>query len=222
PAPKTSAFLALEQRAGRGRHHRPWFSTPLDGIYVTYLFERPETASLAGFSLALGYAVYQTLTELGVEAALKWPNDVLTAKRPFAKLAGVLLESSSREGAITWVSGGIGLNLAQEQFPDGVPGSSVLLETGVTPNYATSFALLSRRVMEASQIFFTRGFNPFRELWWAASMMEQANVRVEQAEGRARQAVGLTEQGGLVVRSEDGAEQVVYSGEVILEQKDLS
>ena len=90
--------VADEQRAGRGRFGRDWLS-PTGGLYATFLLEGDPAIAVAS-----GVAVAQALTRLGVDARLKWPNDVLVEGR---KLGGILIEtasflpstSTSREGS---------------------------------------------------------------------------------------------------------------------------
>lgn len=90
-------LLADQQSAGRGRFGRTWCS-PRGGIYATLIC--PMTADL---SLKAGLGIASSLREAGVDADLKWPNDVLVKGR---KLGGVLVEQHANHALV-----GIGLNL---------------------------------------------------------------------------------------------------------------
>lgn len=73
-------------------------------------------------------ALCDTLETLGVEAVIKWPNDILTSS---GKIAGILIENGITGGNITHTIMGIGLNLNQSLFPDfQVPATSLTRETG--------------------------------------------------------------------------------------------
>jgi BirA family biotin operon repressor/biotin-[acetyl-CoA-carboxylase] ligase len=91
--------VADEQTNGRGRFGRAWLS-PIGGLYATYVVDRHPV-----ISLRVGVAMTQVLARYGVEADLKWPNDVLIGAR---KLAGVLIETHADIALV-----GIGLNMAK-------------------------------------------------------------------------------------------------------------
>ena len=57
-------------------------------------------------------------TATGLEAELKWPNDVVIG-RPWRKLAGILSETVSASAQVDAVVVGIGINLRAGAFPAG-------------------------------------------------------------------------------------------------------
>ncbi|MDO8124141.1 MAG: biotin--[acetyl-CoA-carboxylase] ligase [Candidatus Hermodarchaeota archaeon] len=101
--------LADTQIAGKGRFERSWHSPP-GGLYFSILL-RPMTISAAEaplITLTAGVAVAKVLqTALGVQAKLKWPNDVLIENR---KVCGILAESTLIGADIEYVVLGIGVN----------------------------------------------------------------------------------------------------------------
>src|SRR3989442_2819536 len=93
-----TVVVADHQSAGRGRRGRTWADAPGASLLVSILV-RPRVAPvlLATFSIATGVAVAEALDRAtGIEARLKWPNDVRVRGR---KLAGILGEA--RNGAPT-------------------------------------------------------------------------------------------------------------------------
>lgn len=103
-------LLAECQHGGRGRRGRRWLSPLGGGLYLSlgWRFDTPP-ASLHALSLAVGVAVVQALTRLGLAGVrLKWPNDLICKGK---KLGGILLEARSETGASCDVVIGIGLNL---------------------------------------------------------------------------------------------------------------
>jgi BirA family biotin operon repressor/biotin-[acetyl-CoA-carboxylase] ligase len=89
-----ASLVALEQSAGRGRGARSWSSPAKRGIYATTIRTLPSR-DLPLYPLEIGVVVATFLRqEYGVDAALKWPNDILVAGR---KIAGVLLEARTQE-----------------------------------------------------------------------------------------------------------------------------
>jgi BirA family biotin operon repressor/biotin-[acetyl-CoA-carboxylase] ligase len=107
-APAGTAVLADEQIRGRGREGRQWHSPAGSGILLGYL-HRPRRSSVAGvLALRVGMAVGSALAALGIEARLKWPNDLVVGGR---KAGGILCEARTAAGDVAWVGVGIGLNV---------------------------------------------------------------------------------------------------------------
>jgi BirA family biotin operon repressor/biotin-[acetyl-CoA-carboxylase] ligase len=124
--PEGLVLVAEAQRAARGRLGRRWESPPGAGLTFSVLL-RPAGVPpsslgwlplLAGVAVAVGVAAAS-----GVQARLKWPNDVLVGER---KLAGILAEGWG--GAIVI---GAGINVTQQRgdLPTET-ATSLLLEGG--------------------------------------------------------------------------------------------
>lgn len=94
--------VADEQREGRGRKGRRWFS-PYGGLWMTVILKDFNSHLL---TLAAGIAVAKTLESFGVKAKIKWPNDILIEGK---KVAGILAEKHK-----DFVLLGIGVNLENE------------------------------------------------------------------------------------------------------------
>jgi BirA family biotin operon repressor/biotin-[acetyl-CoA-carboxylase] ligase len=83
-------ILAGEQLAGRGRNERRWSSPAGKGIYATTLLTR-SVEELPLVPLATANIVAGFLREVyGLDARIKWPNDVLVGGK---KIAGILIEA---------------------------------------------------------------------------------------------------------------------------------
>lgn len=116
-APLPALIVADEQTAGRGRGGNRWWSPP--GALTFSVAIDAEAARLAferfGFvSIAAAVAVIDAVRQAtGLAAGLKWPNDVHLDGR---KLAGVLIESPSRERLVV----GVGVNV-ENRFGEAPP-----------------------------------------------------------------------------------------------------
>ena len=125
-APHGSVWVADEQTAGRGRSDHEWLSTAGDGLYASVLLRLGvPPARLLLLPLAAGLAVAEAIGSVtGLDVDLRWPNDLLIGPR---KVAGILAEAASGFAVV-----GIGINVHQRSFPDGLatPGTSLDLETG--------------------------------------------------------------------------------------------
>ncbi len=83
-------IIAGEQFAGVGRNSRTWSSPAGKGIYATTMLTRPA-ADLSVVPLAIANIIVTYLHDVfGIDAQIKWPNDVLVGGR---KIAGILIEA---------------------------------------------------------------------------------------------------------------------------------
>lgn len=117
-------IIAGEQFAGRGRNERAWSSPAGKGIYSTMLLTRPvDQLSLFPLEMANTVATYLR-QRFGIEAGIKWPNDVLVGGR---KIAGILIEARVSEGRAHLLTG-TGINI--EPFESDLrPNSTSVRET---------------------------------------------------------------------------------------------
>jgi BirA family biotin operon repressor/biotin-[acetyl-CoA-carboxylase] ligase len=108
--PEGTVVVADRQSAGRGRLGRRWESAPGSGLLTSLLF-RPQLEADDLFSVAaLGTLAAREAIEVtaGVEAGVKWPNDLVVEG---AKVAGVLSETRGVGTAELAVVVGIGINV---------------------------------------------------------------------------------------------------------------
>jgi len=116
-APDRSVLVARHQTAGRGRLDRRWEAPPGANLLVSLLFRsRVGDPHLLTQRVALAAQEAARLTA-GVDALLKWPNDLLVGT---AKLAGILAQAQPSVGGPAGaldVVVGIGLNVGWS--PDG-------------------------------------------------------------------------------------------------------
>src|SRR4051812_10456679 len=137
--PEGLVVVAERQTAGRGRRDRQWASPARAGLTLSVLLrpgaadeERGWPAAPTGaygwLSLLTGVALLEAVRRVAaVEAALKWPNDLLVgpADRP-GKAAGILAEVAGDAVVV-----GIGLNVTTraEELPEttGLPATSLRL-----------------------------------------------------------------------------------------------
>lgn len=132
-APEGLVVVAEQQTAGRGRRERHWVSPPRAGLTLSVLL-RPGVAApakgwpaapvgaFAWLPLLAGVALLEAVQRVSeVEAALKWPNDLLVGG---GKCAGILAEMSGDAVIV-----GIGLNVTTR--PDELPETNGLPATSL-------------------------------------------------------------------------------------------
>lgn len=134
-APFTT-IKARTQTAGRGRQGRSWLDAGGGALLFTTVVYIPSahltwTGALAGLSLV------GALSDLDVEACLKWPNDVLADGK---KLAGILCEHLRVTPRGHAVAVGVGINVA------GVPSDVADIATCVCQHLPESSAPVREQV----------------------------------------------------------------------------
>lgn len=203
--------VADEQTAGRGRLDRGWTGPP-GGVYASVLCrpDRPP-AEAPLFTLAAAVAVTRATREAGVDAGIKWPNDVVVpgsdradAGRGGAKLAGVLTEMEGEADRIGWLVVGTGVNANVDA--DGLPAGATSLRDERGGDVDRRRFL--QRVIEE--------FHALREApdavlpaWRDHALTLGRRVRVETPDRVVEgEAVDVRFPGGLVVETADGTETV--------------
>ncbi|MBQ5923500.1 MAG: biotin--[Alistipes sp.] len=113
-------ILAQCQTAGRGQRGHTWESREGENLTLSLLLEPqflpPSEQFLISECVALG--VCDVLLHYGIEAQIKWTNDIYIGDR---KLAGILIEHKLQGSALARTVAGIGLNVNQKAFSDDLP-----------------------------------------------------------------------------------------------------
>ena len=214
-----TVVVADQQLAGRGRRGRTW-RAPAGTSLLASILVRPRLAQslLPTLSLTTAVATAEALRRVtGVDARLKWPNDIIVAGR---KIAGILLESrlrgaesgaANQAGAAVVTVIGVGINLGQHEFSAELAASatSVALETGRAPGREVVLAGLLEEFDAWRARLEGEGFGPVREAWRRLSDTLGRRVTVDAVTGVAADidADGalLIDVGGSVTRVVAGA-----------------
>jgi len=216
-APGWSAVVAERQTGGRGRRGRPWLSPP-SNLFLSLLLRPELPAGSAGLlPLAAGVAAADAAREWGVEARLKWPNDVLVRDR---KLGGVLVEATTAAEGLDAVVVGVGVNLSLDPAaaPPALRGTitSVRAENGLAPGPAVAAAAVLDRLAVWYDALARDGPPAVLAAWRARSVPWWGRA----VEARSGDAVlrgiarDLDGRGALILDLADGSRRVVLSGEV--------
>jgi BirA family transcriptional regulator, biotin operon repressor / biotin---[acetyl-CoA-carboxylase] ligase len=224
-APEGSVFLAEEQTAGRGRGGHRWSSQAGMGIYCSFLLHPPMSpAETLWLSLISGVAVQDATREAtGLQADIRWPNDLLINEKKFA---GILTEMSSDSNRVHHAVIGVGINVNQEKFADdfATTATSLRLECGKECSRLEMTAALIRavdreyrallRAMESPIRTPALRFEPImRRVESRSSYATGKLVHVDENGGYTGTTDGLDPRGFLRVRTDQGL-RIVVSGSV--------
>ena len=204
------------QTAGRGRRGRSWES-PEGNVYFTFLL-RPEVeiSRASMITLVAALAVAKAVDDVtGLDSKIKWPNDVVANGK---KLCGILTESSSDLEYINYAVVGIGINVNQTAFPEKIAetASSLLLETGHTVDRGQLLGVFLNRFEQYYETFIqTEDMSGLRDVYNEKLVNCGREVKIiEKDRERVLKALGIDNDGGLVVENSEGERESIISGEV--------
>lgn len=113
------------QSHGKGREDRVWQSKSGENLMFSFLIKNEELMKYSSvLSILTAVEVAKELEKYGINKVnIKWPNDVLIDDK---KVCGILLEGQIPDYLVV----GVGLNVNQKEFPDGLrrPATSLSLE----------------------------------------------------------------------------------------------
>jgi BirA family transcriptional regulator, biotin operon repressor / biotin---[acetyl-CoA-carboxylase] ligase len=214
-APHGAVFFADEQTAGRGRGDHAWHSAAAQGLYVSVLLRLPlPSAQMPLLPLAAGLAAAGAIrTASGLAVDLRWPNDLLIGPR---KTGGILVESQSDRGQLTFAVVGIGINVHQQSFAADIatPATSLDLESGRwTDRQTLLIALLEALESETRALIDPKAIRTILErVAQASTWVRNREVEVHGPQACFGVTQGLAEHGFLRVRTRDGVVQIQTGG----------
>jgi BirA family transcriptional regulator, biotin operon repressor / biotin---[acetyl-CoA-carboxylase] ligase len=114
-----TVYQALEQTAGKGQRGKTWVSGRNMNMALSATLN-PSLLSPANqflLSAAVAVAVRDWLSDYATGCMIKWPNDIYITDK---KIAGILIENIFRGNRWTDAVAGIGANINQNEFPEGL------------------------------------------------------------------------------------------------------
>jgi BirA family biotin operon repressor/biotin-[acetyl-CoA-carboxylase] ligase len=197
---------------------RSFFSPQGVNLYISIIL-RPQIPILqvSQITLVAGVAVAETIESFSqLRPSLKWPNDTLLNGR---KVSGILTEMETQGSRVSFVIPGIGVNLncPREVFPEELRGkaTSIFIETGQKVDRAAFAAELLGRLEKHYFLFLRQGLAAVRHIWESYSHLTGKRVVVDGAGRRVEgKAIGLDEDGALVLEGEEGRRHRILAGDV--------
>jgi BirA family biotin operon repressor/biotin-[acetyl-CoA-carboxylase] ligase len=215
---RPTLLWAQSQTAGKGRAGRTWHSSSEATLTfsLAWRFDAPLQA-LVGLPLAVGVTLAETMASFGIDARLKWPNDILRNNR---KLAGILIETAMARST-TWAVIGIGINLALPQQLDEQIASTAAWAPELQADREQVVATLLTALTDALPLFAQQGFKPFAARWNAlhAHAGKAVNIIDRTAILHSGRALGVDESGRLLLETAQGR-VAIMAGDVSLRTRE--
>ncbi|MBR4808827.1 MAG: biotin--[Bacteroidales bacterium] len=115
-----SVIAAVEQTAGRGQGTHTWHSTPGMNLTFSMVYKPADlhVKDMICITCATTLGIRDYLAGHGIEARIKWPNDIWVGD---LKICGILIENILDGERISASIIGIGLNLNETDWPSVLP-----------------------------------------------------------------------------------------------------
>ncbi|MDE6480382.1 MAG: biotin--[acetyl-CoA-carboxylase] ligase [Muribaculaceae bacterium] len=112
--------VAHTQTAGQGQRGNSWEAEPGKNLTFSIFFRPVELLPMAQFAMseAVALAVVDFLAGHGIEAKVKWPNDIYVDDR---KICGILIRHSVMGGYVSYSVIGVGIDVNQTLFLSDAP-----------------------------------------------------------------------------------------------------
>lgn len=108
------------QTAGRGQRGHEWHSRKGENLTFSVVLEPTFVPIAEQFAVSevVALSLVDMLAEYGIEARIKWTNDIYVGDR---KLVGILIEHSLATSTLRRTIVGIGINVNQTEFDASLP-----------------------------------------------------------------------------------------------------
>jgi len=221
--PEGIVVVADSQTRGRGRLGRKWISPSGVNLYFSVILQPPfsqqESTILPLAAAASAVSAIRDYT--GLNANIKWPNDILIGNK---KTGGILVEHKSGHDKTDMliIGMGINVNMTLDSLPDDIMpiATSLMIESG---SEVDRTKLLGRLLseLESSYKLLIKGDKQLLVNKWADSVStigKEISVTINKQiiSGTAK---AVTESGGLLIRLPDGSEETINAGDVTILKK---
>ncbi len=209
--------VADMQKSGKGRRGRQWESPKGQAIYMSLLL-RPQFPPVKApmLTLVMAYSIGKVLKEKEhLDVAIKWPNDLVVNRK---KVCGILTEMSTEIDYINHVVIGVGINANTDSFPKELQDKATSLK--IESKETILRARLVGYIMEEFEVQYQR-FCEVQDLSYLQNeyngMLVNCGKEVKVLEpGNEYEgvAIGINQEGSLLVRREENKIEEVFAGEV--------
>ena len=213
--------ISGQQTAGRGRLGRSFYS-PKDGLYLSIVIRPDFDMSRSNLvTVAAAAATSEAIDETCLcSTKIKWVNDIYLGDK---KVCGILTEATTdfETGQIDSLIIGIGVNTSDKSFPPELKDIAGSISADGLSGREKS--LLAASIVE-KVLRYTKHLDGFMDSYRSRSILLGKDITVytgtyrkdptQELGGRPARALGIDDEGGLMVEFEDGTRQTLRSGEV--------
>jgi BirA family biotin operon repressor/biotin-[acetyl-CoA-carboxylase] ligase len=204
-----TVIIAEAQTAGRGQRGRKWMTVPGSGLALSVIL-RPVRYIQDDWIRyhALGaLAVADALEGYGLEAKIKWPNDVLLQGK---KVAGVLADISWEGERVEFLVLGIGVNVRQNPKLDHRDFDPPAVSIEEVLHKEVDWHEFLKGILSGLGSWYScMHQSQFIEAWVEKLAYRGREVLMHREEGVLQgRVLGLTEKGALILETDEGLKEV--------------
>ena len=210
-----SVIISEEQTKGKGRLGRVWESKAGEGIWMSIILKPNIIPNKAPFiTLIAGASIVKALNILGVDAKIKWPNDITINNK---KLSGILTELSAEIERVNYIVVGIGMNVKDTDFEEELKDKATSL---YKENYNVSRIDIVKEILcqfEKLYLDYIEKDDKKEVLDICRQYSAIINKEIYVLKNDQKELVdciGINEEGNLIIKNKDGNLEEIMSGEV--------
>jgi len=216
-------FLVVSenQTKGKGRLGNKWNNSDKNCLSFSLVLKPSLPPDyVTSLTLIVGLSVCEALREIGAEAFLKWPNDIIVNKK---KMVGILTEMSCEIEQVNYIVAGIGINVNTEMFDEAIAQKATSLFIEMGKKFKRIDVLNKTLVIFEKNYykFISNGFSGFitkyERLCLNIGKEVRAFLKGDEISGTA---VGISQKGELIIRNDDSDNISIVSGEVSVRTRD--
>ncbi|MBI4972810.1 MAG: biotin--[acetyl-CoA-carboxylase] ligase [Candidatus Omnitrophica bacterium] len=213
-SPDGTLVISETQTKGRGRLGRSWLSPKYKGVYLSLIL-RPKIlpAQAPIITLLAAVSICEAIKRItGLEAKIKWPNDILMYQK---KLGGILTELNAETDELRFAVIGLGLNVNNDKKALLTSATSLKEQKKENINRLDLLQEILRRIEANYLLFQGKGPQPIIEQWREYNITLGRRVKViSHKELREGEAIDIDIDGGLLLRQDSGLTEKIMAGDV--------
>lgn len=210
---------AHTQTAGQGQRGNSWEAAPGENLTFSIFYRPAEFPPMAQFAMseAVSLAVVDFLRVHGIEAKVKWPNDIYVGD---SKVCGILIRHSVIGGKVDYSVIGVGVNANQKVFLSDAPNPVSMLQiTGKSYDigalYAEIAAIMKTRLDQIGDEDYRKSLHSeFMGALWRGDGKEYPFVDTASGEEFQASIADIAAHGPITLRLTDGSERTYAFKEV--------
>ena len=210
-----TVVISEEQISGRGRLGKCWYSKKHEGIWMSIILKPNILPMDAPFiTLVAGASIVKALRNLGVEATIKWPNDIILNGK---KTCGILTELSAEIERVNYIVVGIGINVKTINFPEDIGNIATSIQR---EGYDLSRVDIVRNILSEFELKYNSYINendklPTLDICKNYSAIIGKEIYTIKNNFKEKvKCIDINENGDLVVEDINGNVKEIISGEV--------
>jgi|TARA_B100000131_G_scaffold81846_2_gene78769 BirA family biotin operon repressor/biotin-[acetyl-CoA-carboxylase] ligase len=213
-------IYSSNQRFGKGRNNRTWFSKRDDSLAMSMVLEYIDHKQSSLIPIATSIAVNKTLDKWGIKSKIKWPNDILVNSR---KISGILCELDYLPNNKNFIIVGLGINInnseadfvSDNRIDYKISPTSMMMEIGEKIDIRNFIKDLLNQLVITYTDLKSRQFdaliNYYKDHWHDMDKKIQVSLGNKLVEGIAKD---IKKDGSLVLEIDSGIKEIL-AGEII-------